>query len=317
MPSKKKTTKKTTVKKTPAKTELVVSLADPESIAALPMTIYRSEKNLKTILGMIEAEARSLVPDVTTAKGRAVIKTNAADVGRSKVAMEKFGKGLVDAKKAEMEEALKEIDDINALRRLSKETLAELKIEIRQPLTDYEESQKRKLRETKLAEELERHWGEALAEDEVFETNAKLAAVEAKLEEERAERIRLEDEEQARIDAEEEAKRLAAEKVRAAELQAEETARQATAAIDAANQRADDALEEDRKKREAEKIEEDRKKLAEEEAARRKSENLEHRRGINDTTVNELMAVGFTELDAQTIVIAVAKGKITHMEIKY
>ncbi|MFY0862602.1 hypothetical protein ACA369_25480, partial [Enterobacter kobei] len=81
-------------------------------------------------------EARSLVPDVSTRKGRDAIASMAHKVARSKTYIDNAGKDLV----AELKALPKQIDES---RRIVRERLDALKDEVRRPLTEWEAEQER------------------------------------------------------------------------------------------------------------------------------------------------------------------------------
>lgn len=89
---------------------------------------------LKALIAHVEKEARSLVPDISTAKGRSEIASNAHKVTKCKTYLEGVGKELADQQK----QIPKKID---ASRRFIKETLDKLRDEVRKPLTDWEAEQ--------------------------------------------------------------------------------------------------------------------------------------------------------------------------------
>lgn len=93
---------------------------------------------LDPLLEKITLEARSLVPDLSTAKGRKEIASMANKVARSKTYLDGFGKDFVADQKA----SIKLVD--NERKRL-RDYLDALKTEVRQPLTEYEEAEKQRV----------------------------------------------------------------------------------------------------------------------------------------------------------------------------
>ncbi|MNH05664.1 hypothetical protein D3C79_650070 [compost metagenome] len=83
------------------------------------------------MLADIRKQATSLVPDLSTAKGRKEIASIAFSVAKTKTYLDGFGKELTDKYK----EIPKRID---ANRKLIRDTLDALKDEVRAPLTQYE-----------------------------------------------------------------------------------------------------------------------------------------------------------------------------------
>ncbi|HHQ5381912.1 TPA: hypothetical protein ACSP9C_002031 [Enterobacter hormaechei] len=100
------------------------------------MAIFTTKEQLDPIIEAIEKEARSLVPDVSTRKGRDAIASMAHKVARSKTYIDNAGKDLV----AELKALPKQIDES---RRIVRERLDALKDEVRRPLTEWEAEQER------------------------------------------------------------------------------------------------------------------------------------------------------------------------------
>lgn len=307
------------------------------------MAVFTNNDQLDPLIELIEKEARSLVPDVTTKKGRDAIASMAHKVARSKTYIDNAGKDLV----AELKALPKQIDES---RRVVRERLDALKDEVRRPLTEWEAEQERiKAEEAMLALHVE-----ALAMNEDFdrqlaariESDHEMALLmndafdreqaEKKAE---AERQRIAREEEIKRLAEEKAKREAAEqaqreidaaaarereailaKERAEREQreaAERAEREKQAAIEAERRKAQE--EADRIRREAEQREQSRmaeeKRKAEEES--RRAADVEHRRGINTAAVQALINQGIPHEWAKACIIAVALGKVPATTIKY
>ncbi|EFH6009621.1 hypothetical protein J1B47_003052 [Escherichia coli] len=100
------------------------------------MAVFTTKEQLDPIIEAIEKEARSLVPDVSTRKGRDAIASMAHKVARSKTYIDNAGKDLV----AELKALPKQIDES---RRIVRERLEALKDEVRRPLTEWEAEQER------------------------------------------------------------------------------------------------------------------------------------------------------------------------------
>lgn len=308
------------------------------------MAVFTNNDQLDPLIEAIEKEARSLVPDVTTKKGRDAIASMAHKVARSKTYIDNAGKDLV----AELKALPKQIDES---RRVVRERLDALKDEVRRPLTEWEDEQERiKAEEAMLALH-----GEALAMNEEFDRQ--LAAriesdhemgllmndafdreqAEKKAE---AERQRIAHEEEIKRQAEEKAKREAAEKAqreidaaaarereailakeRAEREQreaAERAEREKQAAVEAERRKAQE--EADRIRREAEQREQTR--LAEEkrkadEQARREAD-VKHRKAVGTEIVKALLAnTSLTRDQAIEVLTAVKDGRIPHTGISY
>ncbi|MBO0505290.1 hypothetical protein FED29_017845 [Aeromonas veronii] len=108
-----------------AQTQLVV--IEPTTAVAL----FTEGQGVAELLADIRQKASSLVPDVTTAKGRKEIASVAHAVARTKTYLDGLGKELTDQYK----EIPKRID---ANRKTLRDTLDTLKDEVRAPLTQYE-----------------------------------------------------------------------------------------------------------------------------------------------------------------------------------
>ncbi|WP_407259727.1 coiled-coil domain-containing protein [Klebsiella quasipneumoniae] len=308
------------------------------------MAVFTNNDQLDPLIEAIEKEARSLVPDVTTKKGRDAIASMAHKVARSKTYIDNAGKDLV----AELKALPKQIDES---RRVVRERLDALKDEVRRPLTEWEAEQER----IKAEEAMNALHAEALAMNEEFdrqlaariESDHEMALLmndafdreqaEKKAE---AERQRIAREEEIKRLAEEKAKREAAEqaqreidaaaarereailaKERAEREQreaAERAEREKQAAIEAERRKAQE--EADRIRREAEQREQAR--LAEEkrkadEQARREAD-VKHRKAVGTEIVKAFLAnTSLTRDQAIEVLTAVKDGRIPHTGISY
>lgn len=329
-------------------TDLTVIEIKPEQAPVL-----YAPNGLDAFLEQIKQEVNE-VPDLSTAKGRARVASLAAQVSRSKTAIEKPGreylKRLKEAVKPAEAEIKRFVDACDELRDLT-----------RRPLTEWEAEQER----IKLEEEAKR---KAEEERKQFEADHEIAlllndkfdrdASEAKAE---AERQRIAHEEDLKRQAAEQAKRETAEaaqreidaaaaREREALLAKERAEREAKEAADlaernriAAEQKAEadkkaaaekaerdkqEAIAEEKRKAQAEADrikreadEKERVRLAEEkriadEAAKRAAD-IEHRRTINRQSVAELVAAGLPADCAQKCVEAIAKGAVAAIRITY
>ncbi|MDU4796520.1 MAG: hypothetical protein E6X94_17655 [Klebsiella michiganensis] len=319
------------------------------------MAVSTNNDQLDPLIELIEKEARSLVPDVTTKKGRDAIASMAHKVARSKTYIDNAGKDLV----AELKALPKQIDES---RRVVRERLDALKDEVRRPLTEWEAEQERIKAEEAMnalhAEALEMNikFDQELAAK--FEADHEMALLMDKdIDRERAdkaaeaERQRIAREEEIARQAEEKAKREAAEKAQReidaaaarereailakeraererieaqqrAECEQREAAeraeREKQAAVEAERRKAQE--EADRIRREAEQREQAR--LAEEkrkadEQARREAD-VKHRKAVGTEIVKALLAnTSLTRDQAIAVLTAVKDGRIPHTGISY
>lgn len=307
------------------------------------MAVFTTKEQLDPIIEAIEKEARSLVPDVSTRKGRDAIASMAHKVARSKTYIDNAGKDLV----AELKALPKQIDES---RRIVRERLDALKDEVRKPLTEWEAEQERIKAEEAMnalhAEALEMNikFDQELAAK--FEADHEMALLMNKdFDRDREEQRRLA--EQAQRDHEERIKREAAEQARrdaeanhraeleaAARREAEEKARAELAERQRieAEQRAEREKKEteERARREKEEaVAAERRRQEEAEAARlaeeqrkaeeeaRRAADKEHRRTVNRRVYADLIAQGIPEEFAQKAVLAIAGGKVQDAHIKY
>ena len=258
------------------------------------LAVFTSQEKLDPLIEAIEKEVRSLVPDLSTKKGRDAIASMAHKVARSKTYIDNAGKDLV----AELKALPKQIDES---RRLVRERLDALKDEVRRPLTEWEAKQER----LKAEEAMNAMHEEALVMNEnidlqraiQYESDHEMALLmnekidrereEARQKAEQAkreheERIKREAEEKARREADEAAKReieAAAAREREATLAKERAEREAKELAEKAErdrieaeQRAEREKQEALAKAERERI------AAEEKAKREKEEAIQRER---------------------------------------
>ncbi|EHL80592.1 hypothetical protein FOC46_23195 [Citrobacter portucalensis] len=308
------------------------------------MAVFTNNEQLDPIIEKIEKEARSLVPDVSTKKGRDAIASMAHKVARSKTYIDNAGKDLV----AELKALPKQIDES---RRIVRERLDALKDEVRRPLTEWEAEQERIK-----AEEAARIKAEE--DRKKFESDHEIAllmndAFDRELAEKKAEeeRQRIAHEEELKRQAAEQAKREAEEKAAAelaaakkreedaiaARAQAELLAKQAQeraeqeakdaaakaeaekkAAIAAEQRKAQE--EADRIKREAEAKEAARlaeeKRISDEKAKR--EADVKHRKAVGNEIVNALTAnTSISRDQAIEVLKAIIDGLVPRTQINY
>ena len=316
------------------------SLIPIESVNALE--IFKGE-NLDSLLAKVRQETATFVPDVSTDAGRKEIASLAYKVARSKTAIDDAGKELV----AEWKKKSAEVD---AARKKARDYLDALKIEVRQPLTDWEEEQAR-IQAEKIAEierqriaaeearlaEIERREAEIRAREEAIRQQEE--AERQRIAAEEAERQRLAHEEALRLAAEERAQREAAEALAAAERAAaaaeqaridaearaeREAAEAAEAAKRAAEQAAraqEEAVRQAEARAKAEAEERERQRLAEEARVRaeeeRRAADREHRKAVNNAALSALVEEGVDEEVAKKVITLIASGSIPAVSIRY
>ncbi len=259
----------------------------------VPADIFKTG-GMDPILKEIARKAKAHVPDLSTVKGRNAIKSNAAKVSSSKTLLDKMGKALKDQYKIM-------IDPIDGERRKTREFLDALKIEVRQPLTDWEAAEEKRKADEALAKEqaewdaaveadYEQCFDDAISYNDLFDREKAMRLKEeemqrqederkAKEEANRIERERIEREEQLKKEAAEQATRDAEAKAAKEKEDAERRIAEAKAAeekaarekIEAEAKAKRDAEEaEQRRIREAEQAEQ--RRITEREAAAQKAE---------------------------------------------
>ncbi|ENY4931971.1 hypothetical protein [Enterobacter cancerogenus] len=308
------------------------------------MAIFTTKEQLDPIIEAIEKEARSLVPDLSTRKGRDAIASMAHKVARSKTYIDNAGKDLV----AELKALPKQIDES---RRIVRERLEALKDEVRRPLTEWEAEQER----IKAEEAMNAMHAEALVMNEnidlqraiQFEADHEMALLMNKdidrerekqrrlaeqAQRERDERLKQEAAEQARRDAEAKhkaeieaaARREAEEKARAelAERQRIEAEQRAAREKQEAEARAERekaaAVEAERlkaKQSEAARLAEE-KRIADEKAKR--EADVKHRKTVGTNIVNALTSnTSLTREQAIEVLTALKDDLIPCAKIHY
>jgi hypothetical protein len=104
-----------------------------DTVTSLTAATIYDGNTIEAIIDAIEKEVRSEVPDISNDKGRKRVISLAAKVASSKVALDNMGKELVAGWKAQSKL-------VDADRKLMRDRLDALKVEIRQPVTDWEEA---------------------------------------------------------------------------------------------------------------------------------------------------------------------------------
>lgn len=243
------------------------------------LAVFTSQEQLDPLIEAIEKEARSLVPDLSTKKGRDAIASMAHKVARSKTYIDNTGKDLV----AELKALPKQIDE---RRRLVRERLDALKDEVRRPLTEWEAEQER----IKAEEAMNAMHAEALVMNEnidlqraiQYESDHEMALLmNEKIDREReearqkAEQAKREHEERIKREAEEKARREADEAAKREIEAAAAREREATLAKERAEREARELAEKaERDRIEAERRSERERKEAAERAEREKQEAI-------------------------------------------
>ena len=297
----------------------LITIEDVKSV-----DVFTGEK-MDKLLGKIREAATSGEIDLTTVKGRKAIASRAHAVSKSKVVIDDAGKALVADWKAQSAK-------VDAVRRSVRDSLDDLRDEVRKPLTDWESEEAAKAEAARL--EAERIEAERIAkiEAERAAAEAAMAARERKVREAQeklerdAEELRLreqaaiakaaaekaEDERIARerIEAENRAKAEAEARVkREAEAAAKAEADQ-KAAVERARQEERDAQA--RREQEARQAE-----LAEQARLRALERDKANRDRVHVAIMEGFERAGLKAEDARAAMEAVAAGTMPYISVDY
>lgn len=320
------------------------------------LSIFTADQGLDPYLKKIEQEARSLVPDISTKKGRDQIASNAYKVRQSKSALDKVGKALVD----KLKEQPKLVD---AERKRMREFLDNLADEVRKPLDEFEQkeadrvkslqdrvwffssctmdkgensSQIKAVIETIEIEKVDESYQEYEAEAHREKTaclerlNSQLnVQLKYEAEQEELERLRKEAAEREQKEREERIAREAEERARkqaeeAAEKQLQEAIKRENELKLAAERAEREKLEAEERARQAAieteqriKREEEARIAREAEEQKAREENKKHKAKINNQILKELTKSGITEEQGKAIISMIAKGEVPNVRISY
>ncbi|HCB1932624.1 TPA: cell envelope biogenesis protein TolA [Proteus mirabilis] len=287
---------------------------------------------LEHIKSLAEEERKELDSDFSVAKNRKAFASLAYKVAQTKTYIDKEGKAVVD----KLKELPKKVD---ASRKIFRDELDALSIDIRKPLTEWEAQEKAREEAEALKKQIEVDHEEALQMNELFdlrkaEEERKRIAREEEMKRQAAEQARLEAERKAQQEIEAAAKREreAKEAAERAEREKQEAIQRAEQAAKEAKEKAERDAKEAQERAEREKqlaIEAERKKaqeaeqarLAEEERKRqeeaKRQADKEHRRKYNQETLQALVSNGFDEKLATEFIKLVASKQIPHMTMNY
>jgi len=311
-----------------------------ENITALE--VFTSD-NAETLVSKIEGEVRSFIPDLETDKSRKEIASLSAKVSKSKVILDGLGKTLV----SEWKNKAKVVD---AERKMIRDRLDCLRDEARKPLTEWEDIEKKKIEDKRIAKELLEDHEQAITENDLFNRTREIERKEedqrileeAKLRKEREDKLeseRIERENAIAIKAAEDEKRKAEDLAIKEKAAAEQQIIEAKAAVEMEKIKAKRVAEQAEKdkadaivqaelrlikevqKKEQERVEEERKQRVESEKisaeAKRKADNKNHQKKINNHIINQLKAIGIDENLSKKLIISIVKKEIDYLSINY
>lgn len=272
-----------------------------------------TEKGTETIIKEVEKKVKGFKGSVETDKERKEIASFAFKIAKTKTFLETLGKDLVSGEKAKLK-------IIDGERKRLRDNLDDLKVKVRQPLTEYEEAEKARIEAEKQQLLFELDYEEALGIDDLFNRERELEKKEAEIakaeeekrqkeETERLEKERIEREERIKKEAAEKAKRDAKEALERSEREKIELAKQAERDKKQAIQKAkDDARREQEEK--------DRQKALIKAEEERKAANKNHQKRINREALEDLVTL-IPEDKAKEIIVAIVNTQIRHISINY
>lgn len=107
-------------------------------VSQTPVVVLTDKKSRDDFYAHIQAEVDAFEPDLTTEKGRKAIASLAYKIARTKTAIDAAGKELND-------EARTKINAVDAERRAVREHFDALSAKVRQPLTEWEEAEEKRV----------------------------------------------------------------------------------------------------------------------------------------------------------------------------
>lgn len=313
----------------------------------VPVVLFANQDDMNVLLKKIEDQALSFVPVLDTAEGRAEIASVAHKVARSKTLLDGLGKELIVDWKAKSKK-------VDVVRKHTRDFLADLKVRVRQPLTDWETAEAEKKERERLEKEFAEAWESGHAEHDLFLRQKEVERKEAELirhEAEKAAKAQAEREKQERINRE---KRIAAEAAEKAKKEAEAAAEKARldavekvrlekeaaekreqdlkqaaeraeinriAAIERGKIEKELAIQEEKRKaqEESDRLEKERqdRKAAEKAERNRIAADKSHRKEINNAALACFDLNGIDSTTAKFIIKLIAQGKIDYITINY
>ncbi|MEI6258509.1 MAG: cell envelope biogenesis protein TolA [Deltaproteobacteria bacterium] len=276
-----------------------LELVETKTLNAL--MVFTEPDGLDAILKGIERKVSGIVPDISTVKGRKEIASIAYKVAQSKTLLDKLGAELT----SDWKERAKKVD---VSRKHARDFLDSLKDRVRQPLTEWEEAEAKRIADEEARIKYAAEYDDAITlnllwdrEKEIARKEAEIARIQAELDDkERKEKNRLEQEEKYKWIAERDAMRAAVE--REMKLQAAKDADERRRLADI--KELEDRIEAERKKVET---------AALAEAAR--VANQEHRFKIFNEILDDILVLGVEETMAKAIIKAIADGRISHVKV--
>ena len=116
-------------------TKEITTVEQVESLTAID--IFKPE-TVDMIINIIRNEATAEVPDMSNSKGRDRVKSLAYKVSQTKTHLDGLGKDFV----ADVKAKAKEID---GMRKKIRDTLDEIRDEVRKPVTDWEDAEQARI----------------------------------------------------------------------------------------------------------------------------------------------------------------------------
>jgi len=306
--------------------------------ALKPLDVYGATTQADAIIEKVRQEAAKAGKDVSTQAGRDAIRSMAHKIARSKTALDKMGKELT-------EDWMKKKKAVDAERKRIWQAMEELQVEVRQPLTDFENAEKQRIRDREerialinslssfdisgpeqgqIRENISSLEGAADFDWQEFKARAEsaIATTREKLEAMLAERIKhdAEQEELARLRREAEERER---KERDERLQ-REAAERATAEAEARHKKEIERVRKEEEERQEakeravrlEREAAEKKRREEEEAIAKRQADQEHRARVEDSIAKALEGL-CEEGKIYNLIRAISDGEIPHLRIEY
>ncbi len=190
------------------------------AIEEINITKIFAEGDVDPMLEKLAAKARDFTPDTSTKKGRDEIKSRSAKVSNARAMFDKLRKESI-AKHMEI------VGKVNESGKKIQDFTADLRDEVREPLTNWESEEKKRIEEQAKLEEHLASWEDAIEENILFDRKRELDRKEEELkrqEEEKQEREEKERLEKERIENEERLEKERIEREERLKKEAEERA---------------------------------------------------------------------------------------------
>lgn len=284
-----------------------------------------TDDGMGNLLEKIETSALAIVPSLETAASRKEIASLSRRVATSKRMIDDVGKEMVSEWKVKSKA-------VDAVRRVARDRLDTLRDKIREPLTEWESVETKRIEAEALAVEIEAAHLEAVEYNTYIDNLADMKRREAEMAEREHNMAVAENRRQAAIEREEHAKQQAerdkrdeaAQEKAAVAAEVERKNAEAKAEKERKSKAKQDAIDEEKRieaarKAERERIEREQAEQAvkEKESQEKREANKRHVNKVNKEAMAAISSVGISNDDAYKVIQAIIEGKIPHVTINY